>query len=36
MNTIPTFDAIIVGGGPAGSTCASILLKSKLYTHVVR
>jgi flavin-dependent dehydrogenase len=32
MNTIPTFDAIIVGGGPAGSTCASILLKSGLHT----
>lgn len=32
MNTISTYDAIIVGGGPAGSTCASILLKSGVHT----
>src|SRR5206468_4211002 len=32
MNAIPTYDAIIVGGGPAGSTCASILLKSGVNT----
>ncbi len=32
MNAIPTYDAIIVGGGPAGSTCASILVKSGLKT----
>lgn len=32
MNTIPTFDAIIVGGGPAGSTCASFLVKSGIHT----
>lgn len=29
---IPTYDAIIVGGGPAGSTCASILVKSGMNT----
>ena len=28
MNPTPTFDAIIVGGGPAGSTCASFLVRS--------
>jgi len=28
MNDIPTYDAIIVGGGPAGSTCAYNLVKS--------
>lgn len=32
MNTIPTYDAIIVGGGPAGSTCASFLVKSGINT----
>jgi menaquinone-9 beta-reductase len=32
MNAIPTYDAIIVGGGPAGSTCASILVKSGVNT----
>lgn len=32
MNAIPTYDAIIVGGGPAGSTCASILVKSGVHT----
>ena len=32
LNTIPTYDAIIVGGGPAGSTCASILAKSDVNT----
>ena len=32
MNAIPTYDAIIVGGGPAGSTCASILVKSGINT----
>jgi len=32
MNTIPTYDALIVGGGPAGSTCASILVRSGMDT----
>lgn len=32
MNEISTYDAIIVGGGPAGSTCASILVKSGVHT----
>ncbi len=32
MNGIPTYDAIIVGGGPAGSTCASILVRSGVLT----
>lgn len=32
MNVIPTYDAIIIGGGPAGSTCASILVKSGFKT----
>ena len=32
MNAIPTYDAIIIGGGPAGSTCASILVKSGVHT----
>jgi flavin-dependent dehydrogenase len=32
MNTISTYDAIIVGGGPSGSTCASILVKSGMKT----
>lgn len=32
MNVIPTYDAIIVGGGPAGSTCASILVESGMNT----
>ncbi len=33
MNTIlPTYDAIIIGGGPAGSTCASVLVKSGVHT----
>jgi flavin-dependent dehydrogenase len=32
MNDIPTYDAIIVGGGPSGSTCASILVKSGINT----
>ena len=32
MNAIPTYDAIIVGGGPARSTCASILLRSGVNT----
>lgn len=30
MNAITTYDAIIVGGGPAGSTCAYFLVKSGL------
>jgi flavin-dependent dehydrogenase len=32
MNEVLTYDAIIVGGGPAGSTCASILVKSGVKT----
>ena len=32
MDAIATYDAIIVGGGPSGSTCASILVKSGLCT----
>src|SRR5665213_608449 len=32
MNAILTYDAIIVGGGPAGSTCASVLVKSGIKT----
>lgn len=32
MNTIPTYDALIVGGGPAGSTCASILVRTGMDT----
>ncbi len=32
MNNIPTYDAIIVGGGPSGSTCASVLVKSGIKT----
>jgi flavin-dependent dehydrogenase len=32
MNNLPTYDVIIVGGGPAGSTCAFFLVKSGLHT----
>ena len=32
MNPTSTFDAIIVGGGPAGSTCASFLVGSGVNT----
>jgi menaquinone-9 beta-reductase len=32
MEAVTTYDAIIVGGGPAGSTCASILVSSGLHT----
>src|SRR4051812_26697483 len=32
MNSYQTYDAIIVGGGPAGSTCASVLKKSGVHT----
>lgn len=32
MNAITTYDAIIVGGGPAGSTCASVLVKKGIHT----
>ena len=35
MDTLPTYDAIIVGGGPAGSTCASILVKAGLSALLV-
>lgn len=30
-----TYDAIIVGGGPAGSTCAAILVRAGLHTLLV-
>lgn len=32
MSVISTYDAIIVGGGPAGSTCASMLVKYGINT----
>ena len=32
MNALPTYDAIIVGGGPAGSTCASVLVRNGVHT----
>jgi flavin-dependent dehydrogenase len=32
MKEIPTYDAIIVGGGPAGSTCAAALVKAGVNT----
>lgn len=32
MKELETYDAIIIGGGPAGSTCASILVKSGVKT----
>ncbi|MEP7253480.1 MAG: NAD(P)/FAD-dependent oxidoreductase [Ginsengibacter sp.] len=32
MSEIQTYDAIIVGGGPSGSTCASVLVKSGMRT----
>ncbi len=32
MTNIPTYDAIIVGGGPAGSTCASVLSGAGVHT----
>lgn len=32
MDQIKTYDAIIVGGGPSGSTCASVLVKAGLNT----
>lgn len=32
MSVVSTYDAIIVGGGPSGSTCASILVKSGMNT----
>ncbi|RRB13512.1 NAD(P)-binding protein [Larkinella knui] len=35
MSTLSTYDAIIVGGGPAGSTCASILVRSGLRTLIL-
>ncbi|MCB9281913.1 MAG: NAD(P)/FAD-dependent oxidoreductase [Lewinellaceae bacterium] len=35
MATMPTYDAVIVGGGPAGSTCAHALVKAGLNTLVV-
>ena len=35
MNAIPTYDAIIIGGGPSGSTCASILVKSGINTLLI-
>ncbi len=35
MEMLPTYDAIIVGGGPAGSTCAYYLVKNGLHTLVI-
>jgi flavin-dependent dehydrogenase len=35
MKDILTYDAIIVGGGPSGSTCASVLVKSGLHTLLI-
>jgi flavin-dependent dehydrogenase len=32
MSAILTYDAIIVGGGPAGSTCAAVLVKAGMRT----
>jgi len=32
LNALPTYDAIIVGGGPAGSTCASVLVRNGVHT----
>src|SRR5437868_2518444 len=32
MNIVTTYDAIIVGGGPSGSACASVLVKSGMNT----
>jgi menaquinone-9 beta-reductase len=32
MEAVTTYDAIIVGGGPAGSTCASTLVKAGVHT----
>ena len=32
MNHLRTYDAIIVGGGPAGSTCAAVLVKNGVHT----
>ena len=32
MEATPTWDAIIVGGGPAGSTCASVLIRNGIKT----
>ncbi len=31
MEVVPTYDAIIVGGGPAGSSCASVLVKNGVH-----
>jgi flavin-dependent dehydrogenase len=35
MKEVPTYDAIIIGGGPAGSTCATFLKKSGAHTLVI-
>jgi len=32
MGAIPTYDAIVVGGGPAGSSCATNLVNSGVHT----
>ena len=35
MKDVSTYDAIIVGGGPAGSACASVLTKTGAHTLVI-
>ena len=35
VNNILTYDAIIIGGGPSGSTCASVLVKSGVHTLLI-
>ncbi len=35
MSNISTYDAIIIGGGPSGSTCASVLVKAGVKTLLI-